>query len=139
MKTFFNNNPYLKYLHKGENESTRKPAPVKTIRHEFVQTIPDVLEDDTLYISLKYNTMIHKCACGCGEEVVTKLSPTDWNFTYDGSTISVYPSIGNWNYDCKSHYWIRRSQIIWAERWSDDKIRRAREHEQLVQERKKER
>jgi hypothetical protein len=98
--------------------------------------VPEVLEDDTLYISLKYNTMIHKCACGCGAEVVTKLSPEDWRFTYDGKTISVCPSIGNWNYPCESHYWITKSQIVWAGKWSDEKIKRAREYERLRQEKK---
>lgn len=124
--------PYLKFFFKGKEESTNKTDLGKTFRHEFVHTIPDILEDDTLYISFRYNTMIHKCACGCGEEVVTKLSPTNWYYIYDGATISVYPSIGNWNYDCKSHYWIRKSQIIWAERWSEDKIRRVREYEMCV-------
>ena len=140
MKTFKKDKHSFKCLKvERDSTSTKKHESFKTIRHFFVQNIPDILEDDTLYISLKYNTMIHKCACGCGEEVVIKLSPTDWYFSYDGSKISVYPSIGNWNYDCKSHYWIRKSQIMWAESWTDEKIRCAREYQQLVQERKKER
>ncbi len=31
----------------------------------------------TLYISIPYVTAAHKCPCGCGEEIVTPLSPTD--------------------------------------------------------------
>lgn len=132
MKNYYKQyNPSLKQLWANTDIKT------KTIRHIFIVSVPEILEDDTLYISLKYNTMIHKCACGCGEEVVTKLSPEDWRFTYNGKTISIYPSIGNWNYPCESHYWINNSQIIWAGKWSDERIKRAREYERLRQEKKK--
>lgn len=84
------------------------------IKHRFVEVIPEELENHTLYVSIKYNTVIHKCPCGCGEEVVTPLSPYDWKLIYDGETISLHPSIGNWNYSCRSHYWIKNSMIQWA-------------------------
>ena len=50
---------------------------------EFVQAIPEKLEDGTLYVSMDYATVVHKCCCGCGREVVTPLSPTDWKLTFD--------------------------------------------------------
>jgi hypothetical protein len=33
---------------------------------------------------------------------------------FDGESISLYPSIGNWNFACQSHYWIRRNEVRWA-------------------------
>ncbi len=85
-----------------------------TIKHEFVEFIPDDLEDNTIYISMEYATAIHKCSCGCQNKVVTPLSPRDWKLTYDGETISLHPSIGNWCFPCRSHYWIRNSKVEWA-------------------------
>jgi len=49
--------------------------PERLLKHEFVEFIPDQLEDDTIYISIPYATVTHKCCCGCGTEVVTPLSP----------------------------------------------------------------
>lgn len=108
-------------------QRTNVNQPQKKFKHIFVPVIPDVLEENTLYICLKYNTMLHKCACGCGEEVVTPISPNDWSFTYNGESVSLSPSIGNWSYRCRSHYWIIRNTIIWAEQWSDEKVKRVRE------------
>ena len=100
---------------------------MKMLQHKFVEFIPDQLEDGIIYISLAYCTAIHKCVCGCNNEVVTPFSPTDWKMTFDGETISLSPSIGNWSFDCKSHYWIRRNEIIFARKWSDEKIKDGRE------------
>jgi hypothetical protein len=99
------------------------------IKHEFVEFIPDALEEGTLYVSVPYATAVHKCCCGCGREVVTPLSPTDWELRFDGRTVSLYPSIGSWALPCQSHYWIRRNRVIWARRWSFDEIERGRADE----------
>lgn len=95
---------------------------MKTLKHKFVEFIPDLIDEDTLYISLEYCTAIHKCICGCGNEVVTPLSPTDWEITFNGRTVSLSPSIGNWGFECKSHYWITKNRIKLACRWSDWQI-----------------
>ena len=71
---------------------------------EFVMSIPDSLAERTLYVSMEYATVTHKCCCGCGLEVVTPLSPTDWKLTFDGVSVSLDPSIGNWSFPCRSHY-----------------------------------
>lgn len=92
------------------------------LRHEFVEFIPDELASNTIYISISFATVAHRCCCGCGNEVVTPLSPLDWQLTFDGETVSLYPSIGNWSFPCRSHYWIVRNGIRWAEQWSDDQI-----------------
>src|ERR1700739_3308968 len=95
---------------------------VNTVTHEFVEFIPDTLEEGKLYISIAYATVAHKCCCGCGREVVTPLSPTDWKLIFDGKTISLDPSIGNWSFTCKSHYWIRNNRVRWAVQWSQEQI-----------------
>ncbi|MCY9665763.1 DUF6527 family protein [Paenibacillus alginolyticus] len=95
--------------------------------HVFASTIPDVIEARKLYVSLPYNVAVHKCACGCGEEVVTPISPSGWKVIYDGETISLHPSIGNWSYRCRSHYWVKGNRIIWAESWTEEQIKKTRE------------
>jgi Family of unknown function (DUF6527) len=104
----------------------------ETIRHEFVEFIPDALEEGALYVSIPYTTAAHLCACGCGHEVVTPLSPTDWQLIFDGETVSLKPSIGNWSFPCQSHYWIERNHIRWAPRWSREQIDAGREHDRLA-------
>ena len=29
-------------------------------------------------------------------------------------TVSLHPSIGNWSFPCRSHYWIRGNRVVWA-------------------------
>ena len=95
---------------------------VSQFKAVFTEFIPDHLEEGVLYISEKYKTASHKCACGCGEEVVTPLSPVEWQLRRDGNFVSLHPSIGNWNYACRSHYWIRRNQVQWAGNMSQRQI-----------------
>ncbi len=97
-----------------------------TLQHKFVDTIPEELEEGILYISIPYDTIIHSCCCGCGNEVVTPLSPSQWSFTYDGETISINPSIGNWSLNCQSHYYIKENRIIWSRYYSDHEIKHVR-------------
>ena len=99
---------------------------MKTIQHKFVEYIPDILEDNILYISIEYRSAAHNCICGCGNRVVTPITPTQWKLTFDGRSVSLNPSIGNWNFDCKSHYWIENNQIKLASKWSDEKIEASR-------------
>ena len=102
------------------------------LAHRFVKNIPQELEDNVLYISMEYSTAIHKCACGCGNQVVTPFTPTDWNMTFDGEVITLYPSIGNWDFPCQSHYWIRESEIRWAPKWSRKQIEDNRAEDRLL-------
>lgn len=100
-----------------------------TLKHLFVDAIPEKLEDRTLYISIEYATATHKCCCGCGLEVVTPLTPTDWKLIFDGETVSLTPSIGNWSFPCRSHYWIERNAVKWAAQMSEAQIRAVRAHD----------
>ena len=64
-----------------------------TLTHEFVEYIPQDLKDATVYVSIPFATAAHRCCCGCGKEVVTPISPTDWQLTFDGETISVHAPV----------------------------------------------
>lgn len=84
------------------------------IDHRFVDTIPDELDEGVVYVCIQYETVAHRCCCGCGNEVVSPLHPLQWSITFNGETISLSPSIGNWSFPCRSHYWIRASEVRWA-------------------------
>ena len=71
---------------------------------------------------MEYGTAVHSCFCGCGQEVVTPFTPTDWRMTFDGETVSLRPSVGNWNLPCRSHYVIDRGRAIEAGPWSEEQI-----------------
>jgi len=85
-----------------------------TVEHRFVETAPEDLDDGVVYVSIPYSTALHLCACGCGTEVVTPISPGAWTLIFDGRSVSFHPSIGNWNFPCQSHYWIRHGRVQWA-------------------------
>src|SRR5690349_21506372 len=99
------------------------------ISHEFVELMPPELRERVLYVSIRYATAVHLCACGCGIRVVTPISPPEWRLTWDGDTVSLYPSIGNWQFPCRSHYWIRRGRIVWARNMTADEIARGRDRD----------
>jgi len=95
---------------------------IRTLEHRFARSAPRELEPGILYVSMDYATAVHSCCCGCGEQVVTPLSPTDWKMTYDGESVSLIPSIGNWQLPCRSHYVIRQGRVIEAEPWSPEQV-----------------
>ena len=93
---------------------------------QFVEFMPKILDESVLYVSTAYATASHTCFCGCGMKVVTPLSPTDWRLTFNGDTVSLDPSIGNWSYPCRSHYILRGNRVIWVGKMSDSQIRAGR-------------
>lgn len=99
---------------------------METLQHRFVEFIPDELEEGILYITMEYRTAIHKCVCGCGNEVITPFSPTDWHLRFYGDSVSIYPSIGSWSFRCRSHYWITKNRIEYAENWNNKEIQQGR-------------
>ncbi len=106
-----------------------------TLHHAFVEYLPERLEEGTLYVSMQYATAAHKCCCGCGNDVYTPLSPTDWKLTFDGRTISLFPSLGNWSFPCRSHYWIKNNAIEWARLWTGEEVDAARASDRRSKER----
>ena len=87
------------------------------IKPVFVDNIPDKLEHGILYISKTHYTAIHLCACGCGLETVTPLSPENWTLINDNGLVSLKPSIGNTKGELPNyhaHYFIFSNRIIWC-------------------------
>ena len=99
------------------------------ITPEFVSFVPEMLEPGVAYVSIEYATVLHLCCCGCGSQVVTPLSPARWQLTFDGKTVSLNPSIGNWSSNCQSHYWIQRNQILWDRAFTREEITMVRERD----------
>lgn len=87
---------------------------IDTFRPDLVESTPKPLEPGVLYISERFKTAIHLCACGCGEKVVTPLNPAAWSVRMTGGQATLQPSIGNWSMACKSHYFIRNNRVVWA-------------------------
>lgn len=94
---------------------------IAEFRPAFTEYISAGPEPGVLYVSLKYATAVHLCACGCGRKVVTPFSPVGWRLTFDGS-VSIHPSIGNWQYPCQSHYFIHANQVTWADPFTANQV-----------------
>ena len=84
---------------------------VDRFRPAFVSDIPDDLDEGVLYLALDYDAMVHLCACGCGSEISTPISPTDWKIAWDGVGITLRPSVGNGSLRCRSHYIIDAGKV----------------------------
>jgi len=83
----------------------------------FVDTVSGPLELGKLYVSKKYQTVLHLCACGeCNELTVTPLHDpkTGWQYTENDGKVTLHPSIGNFQMPCRSHYWIRENKVVWC-------------------------
>lgn len=90
--------------------------------HKFVKAFPDKLDEGILYVSVEFGTAAHRCFCGCGSEVYTRFSPRDWSMKFNGETVSISPSIGNWSFTCQSHYILGGGRVHWADKWSRERI-----------------
>jgi len=104
---------------------------IKQIRPESVEFIPERLEEGVLYISERYRTAVHKCCCGCGQEVVTPLSPAEWSVNRNNGQVSLWPSIGNWSYHCRSHYVIWDSRVLEAKTMTERQIQRVKANDRV--------
>lgn len=86
----------------------------RVFEYQFVDLMPMNIEKGIFYISIPYKIAKHQCACGCGKIIDLIIDEDFWSITFHGNSISVYPSIGNWNIPCKSHYFIRKSKVVWS-------------------------
>ena len=100
-----------------------------SLEHRFVELIPEVKDEGILYVSIEHCVAIHKCICGCGNDVVTPIDPSAWKLTFNGEAISLYPSIGNWDFECRSHYWISENKIKMAESRKDKKTEKVKKND----------
>jgi hypothetical protein len=80
---------------------------------ERVEWMPRVKQSGVLYVSERFSLTIHLCACGCGEETVTPLRNGEWSLIESPLGFTLSPSIGNQQFACHSHYWIRNSAVVW--------------------------
>lgn len=92
------------------------------IQVQHVQLMPKELLPGVLYVSHKFGTAAHLCACGCGSKVRTPLGPMAWSVEETARGPTLHPSVGNWQKPCRSHYWITRGEVIWAEQWTAEQI-----------------
>lgn len=102
------------------------------IKLQRVAFMPKQLEAGTLYLAEEFGAAAHLCACGCGAKIRTPLGPTDWVLRETVKGPSLYPSIGNWQQACQSHYWILRGEVVWARKWSPEQIKAGRRRERAL-------
>jgi hypothetical protein len=95
-----------------------------------VHYMPKSLDPGVLYVSEEFGAAAHLCACGCGAKIRTPLGPTEWSFEETSGAPSLFPSIGNWQQACQSHYWITQGQVRWAPKWSQKQVAAGRRHEE---------
>jgi Family of unknown function (DUF6527) len=99
---------------------------------EFVEFVPEQLTSGIIYISMEYATASHFCCCGCRRKVVTPFrKKSGWIITFDGENVSLWPSIGNWSFPCRSHYIIREGRVEWAADMSEAEIAHGRQHDRF--------
>jgi Family of unknown function (DUF6527) len=99
---------------------------------QHVEFMPSVLEPGVLYVSSKYGTAAHLCACGCNSKVRTPLGPVEWSFEEEAEGPTLRPSVGNWQLPCKSHYVLSNGSIVWSGQWSNSQVVAGRKHEMKV-------
>ncbi len=93
------------------------PNRIKEYRTQFVERTPETLENGILYVMPHLGLAIHKCMCSCGETVVTPLLPemvNGWQWFYDEDGVTLTPSVGNFQYKCKSHYFLTHGRVEWC-------------------------
>ncbi len=92
-----------------------------TYTTEHVLTKPKSLKEGVLYFMPHYNLAVHRCMCGCGEEVITPIdenggkTPGYWGYTEQTpGTVSLLPSVGNFQFKCRSHYFLKNGKVQWC-------------------------
>lgn len=89
------------------------------LRVEQVVSVPEVMEHGVLYVSKRFQTCIHLCACGCGGKTVTPQPipnvDSGWELTGTDEVVTLRPSIHNPKWWCPSdaHYYITENRIDW--------------------------
>ena len=95
-----------------------------------VRYMPKNLQAGVLYVSEEFFTAAHLCACGCGTKIRTPLGPTEWSVEDHLPGPTLWPSVGNWQQACRSHYWFYNGEVVWGDAWSPAQIASGRTQEQ---------
>lgn len=98
---------------------------------QHVKYMPKTLEPGILYVSREFGSMAHLCACGCGAKIRTPLGPTEWSLTETPLGPTLYPSVGNWQQSCRSHYVISNGEVVWCKAWTPQQVLSGREAEEF--------
>ena len=84
------------------------------------EELPDTLERNKLYVIGEHDFLWFAailCPCGCDEILYMGLMPDQrpkWTITFHNNhTVSLHPSIWR-RIGCRSHFWVKRGQIIWC-------------------------
>ena len=93
-------------------------------------SFPDAPEQGKFYHSEEFRTSLHLCACGCGQRVVLPIKPAGWTLRQGASGFSIAPSVGNREFECRSHYLIRDGRVDWLSAMSDAEVRISRSADQ---------
>jgi len=91
-----------------------------------VDVIPEKLQPGVLYHAAEYATALHLCACGCKREVTTGIGAGHWVLEVTPKGPTLWPSIGNGSFPCKSHYFIVEGGVRWAGVYTKEMIALAR-------------
>ena len=92
--------------------------------------MPKQLFSGILYVSDEFKVAAHLCPCGCGNKIITPITPVNWIFTEYNNTPTLSPSISNWQLPCKSHYWITKGNIAWSYKLSKDEATKSWKEEE---------
>lgn len=89
------------------------------LRPIFVEVMPDFSEvkQGEIWISSKHRSINLRCPCGCGELTILSITPSRWHLYFDGESVSLEGPTGGsvWaDSGCGSHYFIRKSNVVWA-------------------------
>jgi len=83
----------------------------------YADLFPEILQEDTLYVSRPYSTSVHMCASGCGLRVVLPLGKGAWCLM-DEKIAELTPSVHVPK--CNSHYWIEDGGIRWSRKFNQE-------------------
>ncbi len=103
-------------------------------RLQRVEFMPKEMQPGILYYAEEYGAAAHLCACGCGSKIRTPIDDAEWSLKEGSGGPSLYPSVGNWQKPCRSHYFIRNGAIIWCGQWTEEEVKMGRrlEHQRRV-------
>lgn len=73
---------------------------------KYVEFVPNDLEQNVLYISKEFETIVHLCLCGCGNLSVTPINERGWKLIESNNKVSLTPSILNTACPNRYHYII---------------------------------
>lgn len=94
-----------------DGEKAHRTESFRVERHSAELPPPVSYKGGVIYVSDKYKTAIHLCACGCGNLTVTP-PKRGWTLGGTDDKPTLRPSVYNAN-SCGSHYFITNGKVEW--------------------------